>query len=103
MARTGCGPVALVRSPAGWIDTRKFDQTGDAGQSQRWSPFVLDTNANGKRDDYTEPGQPTEASKDMRITAGSGPYAVMPNPGGGSIWYTVGVFARRGAVLPVDP
>src|SRR5207248_1765510 len=84
---------------AGWLDTRKFDETGDAAQSQGWSPFVLDANGNGKRDDYTEPGQPMDGRKDMRIIAGSGPYAVMPNPGDGSIWYTVGVFAGRGGIL----
>jgi streptogramin lyase len=56
---------------------------------------VLDSNGNGKRDDYTEPGQPIDAAKDMRITAGSGPYAVMPSPVDGSIWYTVGDGAGR--------
>jgi hypothetical protein len=64
---------------------------------------VLDTNANGRRDDYTEPGQPVDASKDTRITGGSGPYAVMPSPVDGSIWYTVGVFAGSGAVLRLNP
>jgi len=88
---------------AGWIDTKKFDETGDAAQSQGWAPFVLDTNGNGKLDDFTEPGQPIDAQKDMRITAGSGPYAVMPNPADGSVWYTVGVFAGRGGVLRFDP
>jgi hypothetical protein len=80
-----------------------FDQTGDAAKSQGWSPFVLDINGNGKRDEYTEPNQPTDANKDMRITGGSGTYAVMPNPADGSIWYTVGVFAGRGGVLRYDP
>ena len=39
----------------------------------------------------------------MRITAGSGPYAVMPNPVDVSIWYTVGVFGGRGGILRYDP
>jgi hypothetical protein len=94
---SGSGPVA------GWLNVKMFDETGDAAKSQGWSPFVLDTNGNGKRDDYTEAGKPTEANKDMRITAGSGPYAVMPNPVDGSIWYNVGVFAGRGGVLRFDP
>ena len=46
----------------------------------------------GKLNEFTEPGKP-EAGKDMRYNPGSGPYAVMPHPTDGSIWYTVGVFA----------
>ena len=88
---------------AGWINTRRFDQTGDAAASQGWSPFILDTNGNGRRDDYVEPNQPTDAAKDKRINPGSGPYAVMPSPVDGSIWYTVGVFAGTAGFLRFDP
>jgi streptogramin lyase len=88
---------------AGWFNSKRFDETGDAAASQGWTAFVLDSNGNGKRDDYIEPGQPIDATKDLRITAGSGPYAVMPSPVDGSVWYTVGVFAGRGAVLRLDP
>ncbi len=94
---SGSGPVA------GWLNVKLYNETGDAARSQGWSPFILDTNGNGKRDAYTEPGKPAEPARDMRITAGSGPYAVMPNPVDGSIWYTVGVFAGRGGVLRFDP
>jgi hypothetical protein len=61
-----------------------------------------DTNGNGKVDEYTEPGQPAQAGKDMRI-AGSGPYAVMPHPADGSIWYTMNVFAGTPGFLRFDP
>src|SRR3982074_3026 len=88
---------------AGWVDMKIFDQTGDAAKSQGWSPFVLDINGNGKRDEYVEPNQPMDAAKDMPVTGGSGTYAVMPNPADGSIWYTVGVFAGRGGVMRYDP
>jgi hypothetical protein len=88
---------------AGWFNSRKFDATGDAAASQGWTAFVLDTNGNGKRDAYTEPNQPINPGKDMRITGGSGTYAVMPNPADGSVWFTVGVFAGRGALLRLDP
>jgi hypothetical protein len=92
---SGGGPVA------GWLNTAVFDETGDAEKAQGWAPFVLDTNGNGKLDDYTEPGQPTDPTKDMRVFGAS--YAVMPNPVDGSIWYTVSVFTGRPGVLRFDP
>ena len=88
---------------AGWINTKLFNETGDAAKSQGWTTFVLDTNGNGKRDEATEPGQPMDPNKDMRITGGSGTYAVSPSPVDGSVWFTVGVFAGRGAVIRVAP
>ncbi len=94
---SGTGPVA------GWVNTRMFDETGDAARSQGWSPFILDTNGNGRRDDYVEPNQPVDLAKDKRIVPGSGPYAVMPHPTDGSIWYTVGVFAGSAGFLRFDP
>jgi hypothetical protein len=94
---SGTGPVA------GWINTKVWDETHDAQKAVGWTPFILDTNGNGKRDDYTEPGQPADASKDARITGGSGPYAVMPNPKDGSIWYTVGVFGGQAGFMRFDP
>jgi len=87
----------------GWINTRVFDETGDAAKAQGWSPFILDTNGNGKRDDFVEANQPIDPAKDKRIIAGSGPYAVMPSPTDGSIWYTVGVFGGTPGFLRFDP
>ena len=92
---SGSGPVA------GWVDTKVFDETGDAAKAQGWSPFVLDTNGNGRRDDWVEPNQPVDPAKDKRIAGG--PYAVMPSPVDGSIWYTVGVFGGTAAVLRFVP
>ena len=94
---SGTGPVA------GWINTKVLDETGDAAKAQGWSPFVLDTNANGKRDEYVEPNQAIDPAKDKRIVPGSGPYAVMPNPVDGSIWYTTGIFGGPPAFLRFDP
>ncbi len=88
---------------AGWINTKVFDETGDAAKAQGWSPLVLDINGNGKRDDYVEPNQPTDNAKDKRIIPGSGPYAVMPHPTDGSIGYTVGVFGGSPGFLRFDP
>ena len=64
---------------------------------------MLDTNGNGKLDEFAEPGKPAEAGKDMRINPGSGPYAVMPHPTDGSIWYTFGVFGGTPGFLRFDP
>jgi hypothetical protein len=93
---SGSGPVA------GWVNTKVWDETGDAVKAQGWHPFVLDTNANGKVDEWSEPGKPAEAGKDIRI-AGSGPYAVMPHPTDGSVWYTTNVFAGTPGFLRFDP
>src|ERR1700744_741725 len=65
-------------------------------------PSVPDTNGNGKLDDFTKPGQPSDPTKDTQV-GGSGTYAVMPNPVDGSVWYTIGVFAGRGGVARFDP
>ncbi len=82
---------------------REASNAGDAQKAQGWAPWVLDTIGNGKLDDYTEPGQPADNNKDMRITAGSGPYSVMPNPKDGSIWYAIGSFAGQPGFLRFDP
>ncbi len=36
----------------GWLNTKKFLETGDAKASQGWTALVVDTNGNGKRDDF---------------------------------------------------
>ncbi|MGE0461482.1 MAG: carboxypeptidase regulatory-like domain-containing protein [Vicinamibacterales bacterium] len=90
---SGGGPVV------GWLNTKMFDETGDAAKSQGWTALVLDTNGNGKRDAYVEPDQPVNPARDKRIQAGF--YAVMPSPVDGSVW---GSF--RGAtsgVVRLDP
>ena len=94
---SGTGPVA------GWVNTKVFEETGDAQKAQGWAPWVLDTNGNGKLDEFTEPNAPADPNKDMRITAGSGPYSVMPNPKDGSIWYAIGTFAGPPGFLRFDP
>lgn len=92
---SGTGPVA------GWINTKKFDETHDAVAAQGWAPFVLDVNGNGKVDDYVEPNQPAEPAKDKRVAGG--PYAVMPHPTDGSVWYTIGTFSGTPGFLRYDP
>jgi hypothetical protein len=70
----------------GWVNTKIFEETGDAAKAQGWTPFILDTNGNGKRDDYVEPNQPVDPTKDKRIVANF--YAIMPSPVDGSVWGT---------------
>ncbi len=61
--------------------------------------MILDTNGNGKRDDYVEPNQPVDPTKDKRISAGF--YAVMPSPADGSVWGSYRDFP--GAVVRIVP
>jgi hypothetical protein len=92
---SGGGPVV------GWLDTKVFDETGDAAKAQGWTALVLDTDGNGKREAYVEPDQPVDPGKDKRIPGGF--YAIMPSPVDGSVWGTVGVFGGKGAVVRLDP
>ena len=83
----------------GWLDRRMFEATGDEARSQGWTPFVLDTNGNGRRDDYVEPDQPLDPKKDKRVALGL--YSVSINPADGSVWGTALGFPGR--VVRVSP
>src|SRR5688500_12323201 len=89
---SGGGPVV------GWLNTRMFDATGDEEKSQGWSALIIDYNGNGKRDEYTEPNQPADSTKDRRIN--NGLYSVAPAPDG-SIWGTSHGFP--GAMIRIVP
>ncbi len=83
----------------GWLNTKMFDETHDEQKSQGWTALILDTNANGKRDEYVEPDQPINPTKDKRINAAF--YGVTVSPVDGSIWGTVLGFP--GAVVRLTP
>ena len=83
----------------GWVNTKMFDETGDAAKSQGWTALILDTNGNGKRDEYVEPNQAVDPTKDKRIAQVF--YAVMPNPADGSVWGTLR--ASPGSIVRLDP
>ena len=70
----------------GWLNRKMFDETGDAQKSQGWTPLIMDTNGNGRRDAYVEPNDPVDPAKDKRF--GAAFYSVAPAPDG-SIWGTV--------------
>jgi len=83
----------------GWFNTKIYDQTHDEMKAQGWTVFVLDTNGNGKRDDYVEPNQPVDPTKDKRINAPF--YGVAPSPVDGSIWGSV--LGMPGAIVRLVP
>ena len=83
----------------GWLDVKKFEETHDEQASQGWTALILDTNGNGKRDAYTEPNQPADPTKDMRIDAGF--YGVTVSPADGSIWGSVLGFP--GSIVRLNP
>jgi hypothetical protein len=83
----------------GWLNRKMFEETGDEVKSQGWTALVLDTNGNGKRDDYVEPNQPVDPTKDKRVTAAF--YGIGVNPLDGTIWGTVLGFP--GYVIRMNP
>ena len=83
----------------GWLNTKKFLETGDEAKSQGWTALVLDTNGNGKRDDYVEPSQPVDPTKDKRIVASF--YGIAVSPVDGSVWGSVLRFP--GGVVRLNP
>jgi hypothetical protein len=85
-------------SVVGWLNTREFLETGDAVAAQGWTPFILDTNGNGRRDDYVAPDAPVDPDLDKRIN--SGLYAVAPAPDG-SVWGSN--LSYPGAIVRVVP
>ena len=83
----------------GWLNRKMFDETGDEAKSQGWTALVLDTNGNGKRDDYVEPNQPVDPTKDKRVVAAF--YGIGVNPTDGTIWGSVLGFP--GYVIRLNP
>jgi len=75
------GPGAI-----GWLNRKMFEETGDEMKSQGWTPLILDTNGNGRRDEYVEPNQPVDPAKDKRVAVSL--YSVGVSPVDGSVWGT---------------
>jgi len=83
----------------GWLNRKMFEETHDEVRSQGWTPFIVDTNGNGRRDAYVEPGQPSDPAKDTRVAVNT--YAVAVSPADGSVWGTV--VGYRGYIVRVVP
>jgi len=75
------GPQSGV---VGWLNTKLYEETGDEMKAQGWTPLIVDTNGNGKRDAYVEANQPLDPTKDKRVMAAF--YGVQPSPVDDSIW-----------------
>jgi hypothetical protein len=83
----------------GWLNTKMFEETHDEQKSQGWTALILDTNGNGKRDDYVEPNQPVDPTKDKRISGAF--YGVTVSPADGAIWGSVLGFPGR--IVRINP
>jgi hypothetical protein len=101
----------------GWLNTKTWDATHDAAKSQGWTALVLDTNGNGKRDEYVEGQQRVitapsgeslgvssvfsaapDAAKDTRINAAFYGLAIGTD---GAIWGSVLGFP--GGIVRLNP
>jgi hypothetical protein len=90
------GPASGV---IGWLNRKMYEETGDEAKSQGWTPLILDTNGNGKRDEYVEPDQTVDPGKDKRIVAAV--YSIAVHPVDGSVWGTT--LAAPGFVVRLNP
>ena len=61
----------------GWLNTRVYDETGDAKKAQGWCPAYIDTNGDGKIDPAVDKRLPVNG------------YGAVVNPLDGSIWFAV--------------
>jgi len=69
----------------GWINTRRFDETGNEQASQGWCPVVVDTNGDGRIGEYVEPGKPIDPKLDTRYRGSS--YGIIVSPVDGAVWF----------------
>ncbi|MBM3776774.1 MAG: carboxypeptidase regulatory-like domain-containing protein [Acidimicrobiia bacterium] len=105
-----------VGNTVGWINTRVFDETGDAEKAQGWCPIVIDTNGDGKAGPWIDEPPPggmqgthsfkgdnllkVDPTKDVRLLTGG--YGIIVNPVDHSVWIAnPGPFPGR--VARLDP
>jgi hypothetical protein len=101
----------------GWLNTRMWDETHDERKSQGWTALVLDTNGNGKRDEYLDSEQkvltapsgeslgtssalngPADRGRDTRLNAAFYGIAVATD---GAVWGSVLGFP--GGIVRLNP
>ena len=88
------------RARVGWLNRKVYEETGDEAKAQGWTPIIIDTNGNGKRDDFVQPNQPVDPTKDKRINAAF--YGIGVNPADGTIWGNR-CWAIPGYIIRLDP
>jgi streptogramin lyase len=94
---SGTGPVA------DWVNTKMLDETGRCGEVARLVAIRARHQLQRQARRLCRAQRPARPEQGQAIVPGSGPYAVMPSPVDGSIWYTVGVFGGPPAFLRFDP
>ena len=81
---------------AAWLDTRLYDRTGDVAAATGWCPLILDTNDNGRMDNWAEPDygkpysgpqKPADPSQDQRISGFL--YGLGVDQTDASVWYAL--------------
>jgi hypothetical protein len=96
MGTNTSGKLAVI----GWINTKKYWESGDAAAAQGWTPLIVDTNGNGRRDEgYNEPGKPIDPKRDTRVPFGI--YGIAWSPLDGSIWGSS--LRHPGYIVRLDP
>jgi hypothetical protein len=85
----------------GWLNRKLYEETGDEARAQGWTPLILDTNGNGKRDAWVDHDKPLDATKDKRVNLNI--YAVAANPVDGSVWGTAWWSPYPGFIVRLNP
>jgi hypothetical protein len=83
----------------GWLDVKKFDETKDERRSQGWTPFILDTNGDGRRGEYVAHDKPLDPKKDRQVMLN--PYAIAVGRSDGAVWGTV--IGYPGSIIRLAP
>ena len=83
----------------GWLDTKIYEQTRDERRAQGWTPFILDTNGDGKRGEYVAHDRPLDPTKDKQVMLNH--YSVAISPADGTVWATV--LGYPGSIIRVVP
>ncbi len=70
--------LSSVSDVIGWINTRVYDETGDAEQAQGGCPPVVDTNGDGKITDWVGLNEKFDPTRDTQL--GHWWYGIVPDP-----------------------
>ncbi|MCY4663017.1 MAG: carboxypeptidase-like regulatory domain-containing protein [Acidobacteria bacterium] len=70
--------LSSVSDVIGWVNTKVYDETGDAQASQGWCPTVVDTTGDGRIGEFTSLREDPDPAKDRQM--GRGWYGIVPDP-----------------------